>query len=71
VQIRGVNHSIDDLSTDVGDSRRQYACNQRQQCQSDAQGFVGAPHQVERAAAVGKYRQQIARPTRAFRGRGT
>jgi hypothetical protein len=52
MQVRGVNHRIDNLRADIGHARRQHAGNQRQHGERNAQCLVGAPDQPERTAAV-------------------
>ena len=41
----------------IGDRRRQHAGNQREHGKRDAERFVGGPHQIERAPAVGEHAQ--------------
>jgi hypothetical protein len=60
VQFGGMDDGIDDLRTDIGDRRGQYAGNQREYGEGDAERFVGGPDQVQRAAAIGEYSEQAA-----------
>ena len=60
MQIGGVNDGIDDLRTDVSDSGRQHAGDERQQRKRDAERLVRGPHQLEGPAAICKNAEQAA-----------
>ena len=53
-EVAGRDHGIDDLRANKGDAGRQQTGQQRQQRQRDQQRSIGAPDQVDRAAAVAK-----------------
>ena len=71
VQVGRVDHRVDDQRAHEGDSGRQYAREQREHGQRDAQALVRRPDQFEGAAAVGEDLQKAAfwaAAVRRFRG---
>jgi hypothetical protein len=57
-QIACCDHGIDYLSANPGDACRQQAGQQRQQCERDQERTIGAPDQIDGAAAVTEYAEE-------------
>jgi hypothetical protein len=62
MQVRRVNHRVDNLRADIGHARRQHAGNQREHGERDGERPVGAPDQPQGAAAVFEHSRKIAAP---------
>ena len=65
---RRAHHRIHDERADVGHARRQHAGHERHAGQRQGEGTVGAPHELERAAAVAEHAEEAAQRGRVLRG---